>query len=461
MRCTTKTKIIVIFATLRQYNESLKKEGVEETMSHRESHNLFRPAVCLLIIALTLSSAMPAAARSVAYRHALLQGRGKLVTAYMDSLRLFSDSLYRDSVKASRPLYESTTAPLFLPMTFYRGVAHRAFSLDGTLTPTDASLLWVYLHRPGAVKTTQRDLEKTGPVLRPTTITEHPATVVKPTKPEEPEYVPMDMVVFKPNFWNFGGDYYLQFLQSYISPNWYKGGESNYSAVGALTLEAHYDNKQKFRWDNKLEMKLGLQTTKGDSLHKVKSTEDLLRYTGKLGLQATKHWYYTFQLIATTQFLRKYNTNSPNVKSDFMSPFNLNASLGMDYNVSALKNRLTGSIHLAPIAYNLKYVGRQSLAQANGLEEGHHTLHDYGSQFTCDLKWKIWDNFMWQTRLYGYTTYKRSELEWENTFTFSFNRYISAKVYAYPRFDDGVNRDKSFGYWMLNEFVSFGFSYDF
>ena len=330
-------------------------------MSHRESHNLFRPAVCLLRIALTLSSAMPAAARSVAYRHALLQGRGKLVTAYMDSLRLFSDSLYRDSVKASRPLYESSTAPLFLPMTFYRGVAHRAFSLDGTLTPTDASLLWVYLHRPGAVKTTQRDLEKTGPVLRPTTITEHPVAVVKPTKPEEPEYVPMDMVVFKPNFWNFGGDYYLQFLQSYISPNWYKGGESNYSAVGALTLEAHYDNKQKFRWDNKLEMKLGLQTTKGDSLHKVKSTEDLLRYTGKLGLQATKHWYYTFQLIATTQFLRKYNTNSPNVKSDFMSPFNLNASLGMDYNISWFKNKLTGKVHLAPLTYSLRYCSRSFL----------------------------------------------------------------------------------------------------
>ena len=443
MRCTTKTKIIVIFASLR------------------ESHILSHFAVCLFVTALFLSVVEPMAARPVTYRHAPLLGRGKLVTAYMDSLRLLSDSLYRDSVKVSGPLHESTLAPLFLPMTFYRGVAHRAFSLDGTLTPVDESLLWIYLHRPGTVKTTQRDLEKTGPVLKPTTIVEHPATVVKPTKPEEPEYVPMDMVVFKPNFWTFGGDYYLQFLQSYISRNWYKGGEGNYSAVGALTLEAHYDNKQKLRWDNKLEMKLGIQTTKGDSLHKAKSTEDLLRYTGKLGLQATKRWYYTFQVIATTQFLRKYDTNSPKVKSDFMSPFNFNVSLGMDYNVNWLKNRLTGSIHLAPIAYNLKYVGRQSLAQANGLEEGHHTLHDYGSQFTCDLKWKILDNLMWQTRLYGYTTYKRSELEWENTFTFSFNRYISAKVYAYPRFDDGVTRDKSFGYWMLNEFVSFGFSYDF
>ena len=413
------------------------------------------------MIALFLSVVEPMAARPVTYRHAPLPGLGKLVTAYIDSLRQFSDSLYRDSVKVKQQIDESSLAPLFLPMTFYRGVAHRAFSLDGTLTPVDESLLWIYLHRPGTVKTTQRDLEKTGPVLKPTTIVEHPATVVKPTKPEEPEYVPMDMVVFKPNFWTFGGDYYLQFLQSYISRNWYKGGEGNYSAVGALTLEAHYDNKQKLRWDNKLEMKLGIQTTKGDSLHKAKSTEDLLRYTGKLGLQATKRWYYTFQVIATTQFLRKYDTNSPKVKSDFMSPFNFNVSLGMDYNVNWLKNRLTGSIHLAPIAYNLKYVGRQSLAQANGLEEGHHTLHDYGSQFTCDLKWKILDNLMWQTRLYGYTTYKRSELEWENTFTFSFNRYISAKVYAYPRFDDGVTRDKSFGYWMLNEFVSFGFSYDF
>lgn len=430
-------------------------------MSLRGSHYQFHSAVCLLIIALFLSVVEPMVARPVTYRHTLVHGRNKLVNAYIDSLRLLSDSLYHDSVKVSRPLNASSMAPLFLPMTFYRGVAHRAFSLDGTLTPIDESLLWVYLHRPGTVKTTQRDLEKTGPVLKPTTITEHPATVVKPTKPDEPEYVPMDMVVFKPNFWTFGGDYYLQFLQSYISPNWYKGGESNYSAVGALTLEAHYDNKQKLRWDNKLEMKLGIQTTKADSLHKVKSTEDLLRYTGKLGLQATRRWYYTFQLIATTQFLRKYDTNSPRVKSDFMSPFNLNASLGMDYNVSWLRNRLTGSIHLAPIAYNLKYVGRQSLAQANGLEEGHHTLHDYGSQFTCDLKWKILDNLMWQTRLYGYTTYKRSELEWENMFTFSFNRYISAKVYAYPRFDDGVKHDKSFGYWMLNEFVSFGFSYDF
>lgn len=394
-------------------------------------------------------------------RHVRYQADRRLVRSYVDSLAAYADSLYRDSVAPPSRTALYAAAPLYLPMTFYKGVVHRAFSLSDDMTAVDRRLLRVYLLRPDLVHNTQSRLERIGPVIKPSTVTEHPATLVNEVKPEEPGYVPLDVVVLKPNFWSFGGDYYLQFLQSYISPNWYKGGEGSYSAVGSLTLEAHYDNKQKLRWDNKLEMKLGVQTTKGDTLHQVKSTEDLLRYTGKLGLQATKHWYYTCQLIATTQFLRKYRTNSPTVKSDFMSPFNLNVSLGMDYNVSWLKNRLSGSIHLAPLAYNLRYVGRESLATANGIDAGKHTLNDYGSQFTFDLKWKLLDNLLWQTRLYGYTTYERSELEWENTFTFSFNRYLSAKVYAYPRFDDGLKRDDDFGYWMVNEFVSLGFSYSF
>ena len=61
--------------------------------------------------------------------------------------------------------------------------------------------------------------------------------------PDEPEAEPVEVVVEKPNFWKYKGDGYLQFMQNYVSGNWYKGGESNYAAVGSLTLEANYDNK--------------------------------------------------------------------------------------------------------------------------------------------------------------------------------------------------------------------------
>ena len=250
-------------------------------------------------------------------------------------------------------------------------------------------------------------------------------------------------------------------FQNYISSNWYKGGESNYSALATLTLQANYNNKQRFRWENKLEMRLGFQNSRSDTLHTVKTSEDLLRYTGKIGLQATKRWYYTLQVIASTQFMRGLKSNDKNIYSDFLSPLNINPSIGMDYSVDWFKGRLKGSVHLAPFAYNLKYVKRAELATRYGLEEGKHTKSDFGSEITLDLNWQFTKDIRWKTRLYGYTTYKRALLEWENTFTFVVNKYISSNVFVYPRFDDGTKRDFHHGYWQFKEYVSLGFAYSF
>ena len=226
-------------------------------------------------------------------------------------------------------------------------------------------------------------------------------------------------------------------------------------------MQTNYNNKQKVKWDNKLELRLGYQTSRGDTIHKYKTTEDLIRYTGKVGLQATKRWYYTLQLIAQTQFTHGVKSNDKKIYSDFFSPFNLNLSVGMDYSVDWLNHHLKGSVHIAPLALNWKYVGRADLATRYGLDEGHHGMTDYGSECTIDLNWVLADNLRWKTRLYGYTTYKRAELEWENTITFQFNRYISTNVFIYPRFDDGAQRKDGQSYWQFKEFASVGFSYSF
>ena len=277
----------------------------------------------------------------------------------------------------------------------------------------------------------------------------------------EPETAPSDIVIFKPNFWTFGGDYYLQFLQNYVSDNWYKGGESNYSLLGRVTMMANYNNKQKVKWENKLEMRLGYQTSKGDSVHSLKTSDDLIRYTSKLGLQASRKWYYTIQMVAQTQFAHGYKSNDKKVYSDFFSPFNLNITVGMDYTVDWLNHRLKGSAHLAPLAFNWKYVGREDLATRYGLKEGQHGMTDYGSECIFDLSWQLMENLKWKTRLWAYTTYKRAEIEWENTITFQFNRYISSNIFLYPRFDDGAQRKDDQSYWQFKEFMSIGFSYSF
>ena len=208
-------------------------------------------------------------------------------------------------------------------------------------------------------------------------------------------------------------------------------------------------------------MRFVYQTSKGDSVHSLKTSDDLIRYTSKLGLQASRKWYYTIQMVAQTQFAHGYKSNDKKVYSDFFSPFNLNISVGMDYTVDWLNHRLKGSAHLAPLAFNWKYVGREDLATRYGLKEGQHGMTDYGSECIFDLSWQLMENLKWKTRLWAYTTYKRAEIEWENTITFQFNRYISSNIFLYPRFDDGAQRKDDQSYWQFKEFMSIGFSYSF
>ena len=276
-----------------------------------------------------------------------------------------------------------------------------------------------------------------------------------------PDDVPTEILIQKPKFWTKKGDGYLQFMQNFVSDNWYKGGESNYSMVGAVTLEANYDNRNKWKWDNKLEMKLGFMHTRTDSVHKFKSNEDLIRLTSKVGLEAAKNWYYTLQFLAYTQFTRGLKANDLNTYSDFMSPFNLNLGVGMDYKVASKNNRLTGTVNLSPLAVNYRYVDRLNLATSYGLEEGKHSLVDFGAQVTADVTWKINDVVSWKSRLYAFTSYKRAEIEWENTFTLRVSKYISANLFLFPRFDDSGVKDDKLGYLQFKEYSSIGFSYGF
>ena len=362
---------------------------------------------------------------------------------------------------------------LFAPLTFYHNVADKTLALnsesagkDNVSDAIDAALLKVYLKRPDLVQTTESELAETGSIREDIyqPMENQVAFVEKVDTPQLvdiPQDIPDTVMVQVPKFWTYKGDGFLQFMQNYVSGNWYKGGESNYSMVGALTLEANYDNKNKWKWDNKLELKLGFLRSRTDTLHKVKSNEDLIRFTSKVGLQATKHWYYTLQLQAYTQFTKGYKSNDPKVYSDMFSPFNLNLGLGMDYKVETENKRLTGTVNLSPIAVNYRYVGRLDLGPSYGLDPGKHSMVEFGPNMTADLVWKFNDVVTWKTRFYAFTSFKRAEIEWENTFELRVSKYITANLFLFPRFDDASIYDDDLGFWQFKEYSSLGFAYTF
>lgn len=403
----------------------------------------------------------------------------------IDSLiSMYRNWQYRGTDVLANPYYAS----LMGSPTLYGATLHRMLGEIGLLQKSEMSMLpssnkafdvtdevnhylvlaytqfpWLVHHEEVQQGTRDLEHEIRNSVNRDKTFSEEFMEVKPDDEPTHiiPEEDHFDVVVRKPNFWTFNTTFSMKFTQNYVSDNWYKGGESHNSLLASATIKANYNNQRKVTFDNTLEMKLGFQTSHNDDEHKYKTNSDLIRLTNKLGLRAIKHWSYTMTLQSWTQFYKGYKSNDPKVYSDFMSPFESLLSIGMDYNRSTKNNKFTVNASLSPIALKLKYVNRPSLVTSFGIDEGHHAKWDYGSNITINYTWNIIKNVSWRGRIYYFTDYSKSQIEWENTFKFTINKYLSSELFLYPRFDDSVRRKEGASYFQFNELLSLGLDLSF
>ena len=55
---------------------------------------------------------------------------------------------------------------------------------------------------------------------------------------------------------------------------------------------------------------------------------------------------------------------------------------------------------------------------------------EFGPLMTANIVWKFNDVITWKSRLYAFTSFKRAEVEWENTFELRVSKYITANEYS-------------------------------
>ena len=112
--------------------------------------------------------------------------------------------------------------------------------------------------------------------------------------------------------------------------------------------------------------------------------------------------------------------------------------------------------------------------QAFGFNPGHNARHTWGPNIQFTFDYQITKDIKWSSRSYWSTNFKSTLIENEHTFNFTINKYLSAKLFLYPRYDDtryyNLKKDEAGNltedsaretHWMFQEFLSLGINYDF
>lgn len=258
----------------------------------------------------------------------------------------------------------------------------------------------------------------------------------------------------------------IQFSQAYVSPNWYQGGNKNLNILVNLFYNVKLNPAfhKNLLFETTFQYKLGMNDAPDDSLRNYSISEDLFQINMIAGYKASKHWYYSTNVSFKTQLLRNFKSNSRDLKGAFMSPGELNVGVGMTYNYANPKKTFTLDASISPFSWNMKTcIDRKMNETSFGIKEGRKTVSQYGSNAEGKLYWAICDNISVRSRLFVFTNYDYAYGDWENTFSFNINRFLSTQIYVHMRYDTSTPavEGRDWHKFQLKEILSFGFAYKF
>lgn len=264
-------------------------------------------------------------------------------------------------------------------------------------------------------------------------------------------------------YWSFGWNSILQFSQAYISPNWHKGGNSNFNLYNKQLFKADY-KKGLLSWNNELEWRLSVFTSPADTVARYRVADDLLRLRSNLGWESPlKNLFYTLDAEVRTQFFKMREENKTKILSDLFSPVITTVGAGMKYiyeykSPTYYGRKVKLEINLAPLAYDFRWTLNNTIdLTRHGFKGGTRLYSAIGSMFRANLDFDITQSFAWRSRLFYNTSYKRIETEWENAFIFALSKYFSTRLNVHLRFDDAVPKTPENPYRIqINQLFSFG-----
>jgi len=393
----------------------------------------------------------------------------------LDSLIILHDSL--DALNVS-PAPNAYFYRLMVPGTLYTSSIRQFFALEDTTHLSEQakrsravnnSLARLYTANPWLVSQTEGQLSGQGVIredITSSTIQRDNNLSEKVVEPDLSVDVDENVTVLtrRPNFFRFAGSTSMQFTQNYATDHWFQGVDNHISGTGVVSLSLNYDNKKKITWNNTLDARLGFRTNKNDTARVFIPNSNMLTFVTNVGYSIVKTLRYTMQVRMSSPIVRAFAANTTTVTTDVLCPLDVNIGPGIGYSFAwGKKKRFSGSVNVSPLAYQMRYVHRPSLVTRYSVEEGHHSYHKFGPSASMQTTWKIINQLTWVSKIFWASNLHYTNIQWENTFSFAFNKYLNANLYIYPKIDDSnKNYKNEHGkYIMMRESMSIGMNYSF
>lgn len=155
-------------------------------------------------------------------------------------------------------------------------------------------------------------------------------------------------------YWVSGLSIGLNFNQAAFSGNWKAGGVNSIALGSIIAGKANY-TKDKWSWDNQLELIYGLVKNEGQDFRK---SNDRIFFDSKVGRKISDKWGYFASLNFITQFAQGFDftQDEPVLISNFFAPAFITTGFGMEY-----KPNDEFALRMAPFSPRFTFVTDRSI----------------------------------------------------------------------------------------------------
>lgn len=249
----------------------------------------------------------------------------------------------------------------------------------------------------------------------------------------------------QPQGWTHKGNIGLNFGQSSYT-NWAAGGQNSVNGQGLFNYEIHY-LKNKFKWDNTLN--LGLGYSYYSFKKKPIKTDDKIEFTSLAGIKATEHLNYSAELAFRSQFAKGYNyeLDSTTYISKFLAPAYISLGLGIEWVPNP-----HFSLYFSPITGRITIVNNEYLASigafgVNALDANDTTQHaksekiryEFGARAVAKFQYPLAKNIDFNSKLELFSNYlnhpERIDVDWQNMLVLKVNDWLNANLATHLIYD--------------------------